>query len=171
MKARVGTAFVVVVAMIAAACGGNTSEEKSTLNGITMDDVTQRLKAGGFTVCATHEGSRSFYGVYASPEWDVMLNSAPCPVPDTSVRHDDPTLYYRDIVDGVVKGEAFKSARLRDARISQHRRAGRDYGGLLGYSYGPFLLGVTSTAKLNFIDGITKFLNTLPEAKPAWDNR
>jgi hypothetical protein len=171
----------VAAAMIATACGGGGAGSRtlgqgaaksSSFNAITTDDVTQHLKAGGFTVCATKEGSSDIFGAYAQPEWFVMLNAAPCPTPDTSVSHAPGNEYldYFDIVDGTVTGEAFNSARVRDSAIAQHRRGGPTYG-LLGYTYGPFLVGAESTAKPNFLDALTKFIGKLPGAKLAYDNR
>jgi hypothetical protein len=171
---------VAVAAMVATACGGDGGGESrtsgqgtaqsSSFNAITMDDVTQHLKEGGFTVCASKEGAFDVFGAYAQPEWDVMLNSAPCPVPDTSIHSDDPTLYYYDIVDGMVTGEAFNSAKVRDSAVAQHRRVGPQFG-LLAYTYGPFLIGAESSAKPDFLDALTKFLDKLPGAKLAYDNR
>jgi hypothetical protein len=173
---------VAVAAMVAAACGdggggegrtsGQGAAKSSSFNAITMDDVIQQLTAGGFTVCATHDGGVDAFGAYAQPSWYVMLNAAPCPTPDTSISHapGDEYLDYFDIVDGAVRGEAFNSAGARDSAVAQHRRLGPQFG-LLAYSYGPFLVGAESSAKPNFLDALTKFMNKLPGAKLAYDNR
>jgi hypothetical protein len=180
MKKRTLALVAGILALTLGGCGGgggvSTSGQakttSSSFNAITLDDVTQHLKEGGFTVCATKEGTSDVFGAYAQPSWYVMLNGVACPTPDTSVSHapGDEYLDYFDIVDGTVSGEAFNSAKVRDAAVAQHPRVGPQ-SGLLAYTYGPFLLGADSTAKPNFLDALTKFMDKLPGAKLAYDNR